>query len=262
MTPAEITDTDIADLAAELRAQGAPFAIATVVRTLGATSAKPGAKALLDETGEIRQGWIGGGCVRGMLRKATCAALQDGQPQLISVQPKDLLADQGIDAGRDLDGIRYAANGCPSQGSIDIFVEPILPLPELVIFGASPVATALAQLGAQFHWAIRAEETAASLPVTPDGQRRMIVVATQGAGDLEGLKQALATQAEHIAFVGSRRKFATLSDRLISSGISQKDIARIETPAGLPINAVSPDEIALSILARLTQLRRENQRDR
>ncbi|MDX1780605.1 MAG: XdhC family protein [Thalassovita sp.] len=260
MTPAELSHSDIAGLAQELRDRGEPFAIATVIRTLGATAAKPGAKALLGSDGAIRQGWIGGGCVRGALRRATERALKDGQPQLISLQPQDLLAEKGIDAGSDLEGVRYARNGCPSKGSMDIFVEPILPQPELVVIGASPVAQALARLAPQFQWAVTASDTAPDLIPRPQGARRMVVVATQGAGDLDGLKTALGSGAEFVAFVGSRRKYAALAGKLADGGADRAALDRVQAPAGLAIDAVTPEEIALSILAQLTQQRRADQR--
>ncbi|OIQ45333.1 MAG: XdhC /CoxI family-like protein [Roseobacter sp. MedPE-SW] len=260
MTPAEITDADMATLAQDMRARGEPFAIATVVRTLGATAAKPGAKALLDGEGTILQGWIGGGCVRGALVKAVKRALQDGAPQLVSLHPQDLLDEKGLTAGDDVDGVRFARNGCPSKGSMDIFVELILPLPELVIYGDAPVALSLARLAEQFQWAVTKGDPEASPPTLSQGETRMIVVASQGRGDLACLKQALETTAEFVAFVGSHRKFAALSETLTGRGVARADLDRVQAPAGLAIGAVTPDEIALSILAQLTQVRRRYHR--
>lgn len=260
MTPAELTDADIAELAQEMRASGEPFAIATVVRTAGSTAAKPGAKALLDASGTILQGWIGGGCVRSALAKATDRAMKDGQPQLISLHPQDVLDEKGVTAGDDVDGMRFARNGCPSKGSIDIFVEMILPLPELMIFGASPVAQSLVALAGEFQWTL-AEGTSDMKPRTlASGEKRMIVIATQGKDDLASLRTALAMQADFIAFVGSRRKFAALAQKLADEGISQDLLSKVNAPAGLPIDAVTPQEIALSILAQLTQERRRHLR--
>lgn len=260
MTPAELTDTEISDVARDMRARGEPFAIATVIRTLGATAAKPGAKALLDAEGTILQGWIGGGCVRGALAKATKRAMAEGAPQLISLHPQDLLDEKGIAPGSDVEGVSFARNGCPSKGSMDIFVELILPLPELLIFGEAPVAKSLSRLAAQFQWSLA--QAAADSVVRPlaDGETRMIVVATQGKNDLACLKQALEAEARFVAFVGSRRKFATLSETLIGQGVSQSALSRVQAPAGLAIGAVTPDEIALSILAQLTEVRRRRQR--
>lgn len=260
MIPAELIEHDLVDLAQKMRAGGEPFAIATVLRTVGATAAKPGAKALLDAQGEILQGWIGGGCVRGALAKATQRAMAEGQPQFVSLLPQDLLDEKGVAAGDDVDGVRFARNGCPSKGSMDIFVELILPVPELVIFGTSPVARALSKLATHFDWAVTAgtlDTTAAPLSA---GKVRMIVVATQGKDDLASLKLALDTQSNFLAFVGSGLKFKSLSEKLIAEGVPPEALLQVQAPAGLAIGAVTPDEIALSILAQLTAERRRNQR--
>jgi len=260
MIPAELTGPEIAHLAQKMRARGEPFAIATVLRTVGSTAAKPGAKALLDVDGAILQGWIGGGCVKGALIKATKRAISEGQPQFVSLLPQDLLDEKGVASGDDIDGVRFARNGCPSKGSMDIFVELIVPQPELLIFGASPVAQALMQLAPQFDWDVRSgtpDTKQAPLPVEAD---RMIVVATQGAGDLTSLKAALGTQSSFVAFVGSHRKFNSLSEKLIAEGMSPDALSQVKAPAGLAIGAVTPEEIALSILAQLTAERRRHQR--
>ena len=260
MTPAELIDHEISDVARDMRARGEPFAIATVIRTLGATAAKPGAKALLDAEGTILQGWIGGGCVRSALAKATKRAMADGTPQFISLQPQDLLDERGIAPGAEVEGVNFARNGCPSKGSMDIFVELILPLPELLIFGDAPVAKSLSRLAAQFQWSLAQGDATAPAKPLAEGETRMIVVATQGKDDLACLKVALEAEASFVAFVGSRRKFATLSEKLIAQGVSQAALSRVQAPAGLSIGAVTPDEIALSILAQLTEVRRSKQR--
>lgn len=256
MTPAEITDTDIGASAKSLRSRGERFAIATVIRTTGATAAKPGAKALVLEDGTVAEGWIGGGCVRSALSKAAREALSDGTPKLISLLPSDLLESKGVEAGDLRDGVRFARTTCPSNGSMDIFVEPVLPKPDLVIFGASPVARALSEQAARFDWnTTKLGEPEPLAPADP-GPGRMIVIASQGKRDLECLRSALACNAAFIAFVGSRKKFSTLSAKLIDEGWPRADITRIRAPAGLAIDAVTPDEIALSIMAQLVQVRR------
>lgn len=256
MTPAEITTPDIAAVAEDLRARHEPFAFATVIRTAGSTAAKPGAKALLAADGSILEGWLGGGCTRGAVKRAALAALESGEPQLISVAPEEALAEKGVAPGTERDGVRFARNGCPSRGAVDIFVEPCLPMPELSIFGSSPVAVALGDLAPRFDWWVchRDDAEAAGQDASP---QRYVVVATQGKGDLVALKSALAGSARHIAFVGSRKKFAALADKLRAEGAAEADIARIKAPAGLDIGAVTPEEIALSILAELTSVRRD-----
>ncbi|MEP2781575.1 MAG: XdhC family protein [Pseudoruegeria sp.] len=257
MTPTDYAPKDISDMARDMQTNGEAFAVATVTRTIGATSAKPGDKAILDAEGGILGGWIGGGCVRSAVGKATLRAMTEGRPQLVSLAPQEVLAEKGISAGDTVDGVRFARNGCPSEGSLDIFVEPVLPMPELCIYGQSPVALALGKLASQFQWMVRTCDQ--ECPQTPlaAGGRRMIVVATQGKNDLASLSHALGAQAESVAFVGSARKWGALADKLRDQGVSNDEIARVDAPAGLFIHAVTPEEIALSILADLIKIRRQ-----
>jgi len=251
MTPAEVLSDALAEAAQALRDGGESFAFATIVRTAGSTAAKPGAKALLSADGTILNGWLGGGCTRGAVKRAAMQALQDGTPQLVSVAPEDLLAEKGVAAGDQLDGTTFARNGCPSRGTVDIFIEPCLPTPQLVIMGTSPVAQALGALAPQFSWSV------ASVPQEDRPNRRsFIVIATQGQGDLDALKVALAAKADYVAFVGSHRKYATLAEKLASAGFDKSAIESVNAPAGLDLGAVTPEEIALSILAQLVQVRR------
>ncbi len=251
MTPAEILSSDMAEVAQKMRDKDEPFAFATIVRTAGPTAAKPGAKALLSADGTILHGWLGGGCTRGAVKRAALQALRDGTPQLVSVAPEDLLAEKGVATGDEVDGTLFASNGCPSRGAVDIFVEPCLPLPQLVVMGASPVAQSLGLIAPQFHWAVT------DTPQLGAPHRKcFVVVATQGQGDLDALKTALNAQAAYVAFVGSRRKFASLAEKLTKAGFEQSTIDKVKAPAGLDLGAVTPEEIALSILAQLVQDRR------
>ncbi|MEH6523503.1 XdhC family protein [Sulfitobacter sp.] len=234
------------------------FAIATIVRTAGTTAAKPGAKALLREDGTILEGWLGGGCVRGAIKTATLRAYSTGQPQFISVAPEEELTQKGVRAGDDVEGIRFARNGCPSKGTIDIFIEPFLPEPELLIFGESPVATKLRELAPHFGWTMTAAKGDTPLAPRTAGRGRYLVIATQGQGDLVALQTGLADTADYVAFVGSTKKYASLSDKLITGGIDAAQVASVNAPAGLNIGAVTPSEIALSILAELTQAKRDH----
>lgn len=252
MTPAELFSPDLAETAQALREKQEPFAFATIVRTAGTTAAKPGAKAIIAADGTFLHGFLGGGCTRGAVKRATLEALQSGEPKLVSVAPEDFLNDIGVSAGAIVEGVLYARNGCPSRGTIDIFIEPCLPVPELTVLGASPVAEALVQIAPQFHWSI---SRAVKAPATA-GKMNAIVVATQGQGDLDALRDALAQDTRYVAFVGSKKKFAALSQKLAEAGVSQSEIARVSAPAGLDIGAVTPEEIALSILGELISVRR------
>jgi xanthine dehydrogenase accessory factor len=254
-----------------LRAEGRPFAVATIVRTVEATSAKPGAKALILGDGTVVEGWIGGGCARAAVSRAAVTALAEGRPQFVSLRPEELLAAEGVTPGEEREGIRFARNGCPSKGSMDIFVEPELPQPRLVIFGAGPVALALADLAGRFDLHRTLCGAGAGAPEveavqegfaldTSVAMQRFVVVATQGKGDEAALRAGVASGAGYIAFVGSRRKFATLSERLARDGIDPVVLGSIRAPAGLDINAITPDEIALSILAEIVARRRAGER--
>jgi xanthine dehydrogenase accessory factor len=265
---------DIDHLVIDLKARSTPFALATVVRTVAATATKAGAKAVIGADGTISEGWIGGGCARAAVLKAALDALADGKPRLVSVQPKDLLGAQGVEPGEERDGIRFASNMCPSKGTMDVFVEPIMPMPELVIFGASPVAVALADLGGRMGFSrtivAPAEDQLAfeeaerriegyALDVVPTvmpNARRFVVVATQGRGDKPALQAALAVGARYVAFVGSRAKGQSLRRLLVREGVEAEALAALKVPAGLDIGALTPEEIALSILAEVIQARR------
>jgi xanthine dehydrogenase accessory factor len=260
--------TDVLDLVADLKSRGEAFALATVVRTVSVTAAKAGAKAVIRADGAISDGWIGGGCARAAVIKAARDAIADGTPRLVSIQPKDILAEKGLRPGEEREGVRFARNACPSQGTMDVFVEPMLPAPMIVIFGGSPVAVALADLAPRLGFQIAvgvppeeqslfpaADKRIDGYMVPDTGAHRFIVVSTQGRGDLAALQAALACDVERVAFVGSRRKAAALKSDLADEGLSAAQLDRLKAPAGLDIGAITPEEIALSIIAEITQWR-------
>ena len=254
-------DTALETRATELRDAEEAFAIATVVRAVNATAAKPGAKALVRADGVIEMGWIGGGCVRHAIGQAAQDAVADGQPRLISLRPEDLLDAEGVKSGEERDGQRFARNGCPSKGSMDIFIEPVIPHPVLTIFGESPVALALAEMAEMLDYRLSATVPAkTAAPKVHVNAPHFIVVATQGADDLDALRKALDTPAEYRAFVGSKKKFSALSEKLVADGVNSSIVQTVSAPAGLNISAITPQEIALSILAEITNRRRSSQR--
>jgi xanthine dehydrogenase accessory factor len=261
---------DVLDLVSSLKAQGEAFALATVVRTVAATAAKAGAKAVIRADGSISGGWIGGGCARSAVLNAARQALADGQARLVSVQPAELLEAHGVQPGEEREGVRFARNTCPSLGSMDIFVEPVLPRPQIVLCGSSPVAVAIADLARRLGFAVtacapQAEQEAYrevdrriegyALPVADNGER-FVVVSTQGRGDEAALQAALAIDAAYVAFVGSRLKAQTLKAALAQRGVARERLAGLRSPAGLDLGAIGPEEIALSILAEIVALRR------
>jgi xanthine dehydrogenase accessory factor len=265
---------EVMDLVAQMKSAEQPFVLATVVRTVSVTAAKAGAKAIIRPDGTIVAGWIGGGCARGAVLKAARDALLDGEPRMVSVQPENLLAELGVKPGDNREGIRFASNMCPSKGTMDIFVEPVLPHPSLLIFGASPVAMSLAAQARQLGYHVTLAAPAADRTGEPEAHviidgfeprylndaRRFVVVSTQGKGDEIALKQAIAVDAEYHAFVGSRRKMTALREKLVAGGIAREAIDRVKAPAGLDLGAITPEEIAMSILAEITVERRRGQR--
>jgi xanthine dehydrogenase accessory factor len=265
---------EVMDLVAQMKAAEQAFVLATVVRTVSVTAAKAGAKAIIRPDGTVVAGWIGGGCAKGAVLKAAREALADGEPRMVSVRPENLLAELGVKPGDTKEGVRFASNLCPSKGTMDIFVEPVLPHPSLVILGASPVAMSLAAQARQLGYHVTLAAPAADLTTAPDvdmlidsfrlGElhqaKRFVVVSTQGRGDEAALRAAVATDAAYHAFVGSRRKMAALREKLVGEGVAAAALDRVKAPAGLDLGAITPEEIAMSILAEITVERRRGQR--
>ncbi|HYG89896.1 MAG TPA: XdhC/CoxI family protein [Azospirillum sp.] len=260
-----------ADIAV-LTAKGMPFVVATVVRTVAATAAKAGAKAVVTADGTIH-GWIGGGCAQGAVRRAAKLCLADGKARLISVVPADEIEEAKRQAGLLQPGREYHQSHCPSGGTLDIFLEPMLPRPTIAVAGASPVALALLDLAPRIGFAVtlvgNAEGpaglpaevgTAASFAELPPAAERWVVIATQGRGDLEQLKAALLAGEGRVALIASRAKWAALRGWLAEEGVPADLIDRVKAPAGLDIGGVTPEEIALSILAEIVQQRRRGVR--
>jgi xanthine dehydrogenase accessory factor len=262
--------SDILGIISARKETGEPFALATVVRTVSATAAKAGAKAVILPDGTIYEGWVGGGCARAAVLKAAKDALADGQSRLVSVQPPDALDEKGLKAGEEREGVQFAKNMCPSQGTMDIFVEPVLPQPQVVICGSSPVAVAIADLARWSGFAVTVCAPAAeqssfaevdrriegyALPVNEAGSR-FVVVSTQGRGDEAALLAALAVDVDYVAFVGSRKKAEVLKAALAERGVTPERLAKLKAPAGLDLGAITPDEIAISILAEIVAARR------
>ena len=247
---------NVLDKAAALRAARKPFALVTVVRAEAPTSAKPGAKALVDADG-ITEGWIGGGCAQPAVVKTVKQVLADGRPRLIRISPnRDAPIEEGI--------VAYGMS-CHSGGTLEIFVDPVLPRPLLAVLGTSPAAQALASLAPRVGFDVAAAAPGATAALFPDAASvadtfdlpqpspRFVVVATQGKGDEEGLEAALAASVPRIWLIASRRKAEKLRAYLKERGHDPARVNAIVGPAGLPIGAATPEEIALSVLAAVVQ---------
>ena len=216
-------------------------------------SARAGARAVITADETLSGGWIGASASGAVLRAAR-QALADGQPRLISLQPEN-----GSDA---------------SRGGMDIFVEPVLPRPVLAIFGASPVAVALSDFARRVGFFVAVCAPAADHSVFTEADRLVdgfeppadlvgdlyLVISTQGVGDRAALSAAVRLRAKYFAIVGPRRKIDLLKTDLAEENIGAGDWEKIRAPAGLALGAITPEEIALSIVAEMIEVRRRGQR--
>ena len=250
----------ILERASQLKAAGKPFAIVTVVRSEAPTSAKPGAKAIVHADGTL-EGWIGGGCAQPAVLKSVRQALHEGKPRLIRIAP-----ERTDDAEA---GVVEFGMACHSGGTLDIFIDPVTSRPVLLIIGASPAGQVLSVLARQVGFEVHAASGDATRDLFPQADRvidklegitltapAFVVVATQGKRDEAGLETALATGAEYIAFIASHRKAAKLKEYLKERGHDAARVEAIIAPAGVMTGAVTPEEIALSVLAGVVQARR------
>ena len=265
--------SEILDLIERLRAEGMDFCVATVVRTANLTSAKAGAKAVVTKDGKI-YGFVGGSCVTGAVRKAALEAMRARRPEMIRVRPKEEVA-----AEVDADNAPLYKSGCPSGGTVEIFMEPMGLARKLVVCGTSPAAQALVAIAMATGFAViqagvtderdRIDGADGFLEGFELGDAALqpgdsVVVATQGKRDRDALRGALASPAAYVSMIGSYRKIATLKSALAGEGALPADrLAALKGPAGFDIGAVGPEEIALSIAAEIVAfLRRPDAMDR
>ena len=241
-------------LAAELERRGEPFALATVVRCAAPTSAKPGAKALVRENGTV-EGWVGGACAEPVVIREALNALRDGRPRLVG-----LYGEGGGRAPGRAEGILDYAMTCHSGGTLEIYVEPYLPTPLLVLVGHGPVVETLATLGHAAGYSVVPLDDAAGagLDALALGRRASVVVATHADSDEDALECVLRTDAGYVSLVASRRRAAAILEHLRQRGVPSDRLGRFKAPAGLDLGAVTPAEIAISILAEIVQHHRDD----
>jgi xanthine dehydrogenase accessory factor len=261
--------TDLFAAAQRLQQRGEPYALVSVVRTQAPTSARAGDKALVTSQG-IVHGWIGGGCAQPAVLATVRQALQDGRARLIRIAPE---AGDAPGAAPAAEEPRAFGMHCHSGGTIELFIDPILPPTRLVVIGDSPVAVALAGLAPRVGLPVTViaqgadpqrfadasqvldtdEAATAALQVMPGS---LVVVATQGRRDLQGLRAALAVQPLKVWLVASARKAQLLRESLLATQHDPQAVNAIIAPAGQPIGAQTPEEIALSVLAAVVAVRR------
>jgi len=237
----------ILELAYQLASTGEPFVLATVVWCEAPTSAKPGAQALIRANGEIT-GWIGGSCAQPVvLREAVRLLREGGDPYLLRLGASE--------TGIMRSGVRTFPMSCTSGGVLDVYMEPHFPQPQLILIGDSPVIVALSRLAPVINFLVK-QQSHPDLSASKINAQTCILVATHGQYDEDALEQALRSPACYVGMVGSRKRAEACRAYLHTSGLTDAQIARLRVPAGLDLGAVTPEEIAASILAELVQVRR------
>ena len=259
------TDT-VFDTAHRLQQAGTPYALVSVIKALPPASARPGDKAVVTADGDLH-GWVGGGCAQPAVIRTVRRALNDGRARVIRIAP----TEEGSE--KTLDDVLEFGMACHSGGTLELFIDPVLPHAQLVVIGSSPVAMSLTQLAPRVGFAVTLVAHDADAAAYPDASSVLasdeialvtphvaagawVVVATQGRRDVQALRLALALNARHVSFVASATKALVLKESLVAGGADQAAVAGIVAPAGYPMAATTPEEIALSVLAAVVSHRR------
>ncbi len=253
--------------AADLARREEPFVLAVVVRRQPASSAQAGDMALVTAAGEFH-GWLGGSCTQPTVVREAHRALADGQPRLLALTP-----DPAAPEWAARRGVAVFPMTCHSGGSVEIYLEPVLPAARLAVFGVSPTARALVRLAKAMGYSVAAVGAAAADDpgLFPDADQVLAaaaalparslapvfaVVATMGEGDEEAIREALSLAPAYLGVVASAKRFAQMLPSLRAAGVSEAALAAIRSPAGVAIGARLPEEIALSVLAEIVERRR------
>jgi xanthine dehydrogenase accessory factor len=258
---------NLLQLAADLARREEPFVLAIVVRRQPASSSQAGDMALITAAGAFH-GWLGGSCTQPTVVREAQRALADGQPRLVALAPDPETERRP--------GVAVFPMTCHSGGTVEIYLEPVVPGPRLVVFGVSPTARALVQLGKAMGYTVAvvdpeiseagpelfsgADQILADAgplagPLAPSASPRFVVVATMGERDEEAIRAALALQPAYLGVVASRKRFAQIRETLEAGGVTAASLDAIHSPAGLKIGAQRPEEIALSVLAQIVEQR-------
>jgi len=237
--------------AEELAAEGVPFVTATVVRAQRPTSVQAGNVALVLADGGI-EGFVGGVCTEHSIRAYSIQAMETGQAVLLRILPFAEEASAAPADVTDADGSVTVQNPCLSGGAVEVFLEPVLPAPRLLVCGDTPIAAAVRRLGAELGYAIADGD---GLDARPDDLG--LVVAAHGRDELRTLRRGLESGVPYVGLVASPRRGTGVLAELRADGVPDEQLARIDVPAGLDIGARTPPEVALSILARIVEVRNE-----
>jgi xanthine dehydrogenase accessory factor len=236
----------VLDTAAALARARVPFVQATVVRAQRPTSAHAGDTAVVRADGVI-DGFVGGTCAEASVREYGLRVLSAGEPLLLRIVP-DM-----AHAAPDEEGAVTVANPCLSGGSVEIFLEPRVPAPRVLVVGETPIAAALAELGGPLGFAVDRVPGADADPRQDDAA---LVVASHGRGEEPALEAALRLGVPYVGLIASRKRGTAV---LAALDLPDELKARVHTPAGLDIGARTAPEIALSVLAEIVQERRTGQ---
>ena len=254
---------NVLELAAELSARGEPFVLATVVWRRSPSSGKEGSTALVTPDRRVR-GWLGGACAEPTVIREALKALEEGTPRLLFLGPPEELAARGRE------GVVTVPIACQSEGALEVYVEPVVPQPQLVVIGRSPAVATLAALASALGWRTvvvddggAAEDypgagrvvTTLDLEPAVVTDRSFVVVATQGHYDEDALERALATPAAYVGLVASRKRADAVLGYLRDRGVPEEALARVHAPAGLDLGRIAHEEIAVAILAELVRER-------
>jgi xanthine dehydrogenase accessory factor len=240
-----MTDPTVLRQVAALAAAGEPFALATVTWRRGPSSGKGGSHAVIHPDGRV-EGWLGGACAQPTVVRHALDAVQDGHARLLVL---------GEDDRRE--GVIVVPMACSSEGAMEVFVEPVLPTPDVWVIGGSPAVSTLADLVRALGWTAHVVPAQGSQPVDLSGvgERSAVVVATQGHADEPAVEAALATRAGYVGLVASAKRASTVREWLRGQGIGEEQVARLRAPAGLDLGPTEHREIAVAVLAELVALK-------
>lgn len=231
--------------AADLTASGHPFVLATVVRRVAPASALPGAKAIIQPDGSMR-GWVGGSCAQPVVVAEARNALRAGRPRLIRLGH--------MPGAQEADEVVEYPMTCHSGGALEILIEPVLPAARLALVGETPVAETLAALAGVLGYRVERFADARQFAANGGGAG-FVAVATMGVNDEETLAVALRSDAPYVALVASPKRAAAVRETLAVMGVTGEELGRLKAPAGLDLGARTQEEIALSIIAEIVQVR-------
>src|SRR5438874_6892383 len=242
---------DLLELSQELSRRGEPFALATVVWRRAPASAQPGNQAIVTAAGKVR-GWLSGACAESVVIREARKALETGEPQLVLLgSPEEL-------AARTDDGISLVPMQCQSEGAIELFVQPVLPKPHLVMIGRTPMVSTLTSLAKTLGWRTVVVDDRGDPDAHPDAglvvttldleaagvtEQSLVVVATQGQYDELAVDKALGTKAAYIGLIASRKRAAGVLEWLRAVESQAGRLARVTPPAGGDPGRLKAEEI-------------------